>query len=189
MRRVGIYPGTFDPVHAGHISFAKAALASGLDEVILIPEADPRYKTNVTELRHRAAMLRQATEPHERLALQTLRSSRFTIAETLPELQQLFPGAELSFLLGSDVARTLPQWEGLDQLGNTRFVIGMRRTDNTDDVAAIASHMRSQYQVELTLLPAGPATSHAASSTIRSGDRSQLPAEILPYITLHNLYR
>jgi cytidyltransferase-like protein len=53
MKHIGIYPGSFDPVHEGHFAFAKAALETGrLDTVIFLPEMKPRGKPQVTPSNH-----------------------------------------------------------------------------------------------------------------------------------------
>ncbi|HEU5121705.1 MAG TPA: adenylyltransferase/cytidyltransferase family protein, partial [Candidatus Saccharimonadales bacterium] len=68
MRRIGIYSGTFDPVHYGHIAFAASAIrACNLDEVVFLPEPQPRYKAGVTDIAHRLALLTMATAAQSNL--------------------------------------------------------------------------------------------------------------------------
>jgi nicotinate-nucleotide adenylyltransferase len=189
-RRIGIYSGTFDPIHTGHIAFGKAAQdICQLDEVIFIPEATPRAKTAVTPLRHRLAMAEHATNAQDGLRAMTLQSAQFTIAATMPELYRLFPDAELSLLIGSDVARTLShRWEGLDQLEGVGFIIGMRQGDEREEIEAITKQVASRYPVHFTFVPAQKATSHISSSTIRNGHVSHLPVEVTRYAQRNNLY-
>jgi nicotinate-nucleotide adenylyltransferase len=188
-RRIGIYSGTFDPIHTGHIAFGKAAQHAGqLDEIIFIPEANPRGKTSVTPLRHRTAMAEQATDPHVGFRTVTLKSPQFTIAGTMPELYQLFPDTELSLLIGSDVARALDRWEGLEQLAGVRFIIGMRQGDKVKEIEAIARHIASRHQIGFAFVPIQQTTGHISSSTVRNGDASLLPTEIAHYVRLNNLY-
>ena len=189
-RRIGIYSGTFDPIHTGHLAFGRAAQSAGqLDEVVFIPEAVPRGKTLVTPLEHRAEMIRQATAPHTGLRTLTLESPQFTLADTLPELQRHFPDAELSLLIGSDVARTLAyRWEGLEHLAGARFIIGMRSDDKKEDIEDITQPIQLLHQIEFVFVPAEKATSHISSSRARGGDHTQLPTEVVAYIRQNNLY-
>ncbi|HEX5744003.1 MAG TPA: hypothetical protein VFX84_00950 [Candidatus Saccharimonadales bacterium] len=134
--RAGIYAGTFDPVHSGHIAFALQALkAAGLDKVYFLPERRPRGKRQVEHFGHRAAMLGSALEPHPQLEVLELEDTNFSVNRTLPRLRKHFPGAELAFLFGSDVARGLADWSGAERLlKDAEIIIGIRSRDRRDDV-------------------------------------------------------
>jgi len=89
MTRVGIYPGTFDPVHVGHIAFALQAMKSAkLDYLYFLPERSPRRKTDITHYGHRVAMLRRAIRPHVQFGLLDLPTKQFSVLKTLPELRK-----------------------------------------------------------------------------------------------------
>ncbi len=109
--RIGIYSGTFDPVHAGHIAFAlQAATAAGLNRVYFVPERAPRGKRHVTHYAHRVAMIRRATRPYTQLDVLELEDKTFSVAHTLPRLRRDFPQSELVYLCGSDVIAHMAQW-------------------------------------------------------------------------------
>lgn len=140
-QRIGIYAGTFDPVHAGHIGFAlQAAKAARLDRVYFLPERQPRHKHGVEHFGHRVAMLRRALAPHGSFGVLELPDVRFTVERTLRRLRTLFPEAEFVFLLGSDVAVSLSSWPQFDVLlARSEMLIGMREQDELRDIeAAIA---------------------------------------------------
>jgi nicotinate-nucleotide adenylyltransferase len=183
MQRIGIYSGTFDPIHQGHISFAKNALeACQLDAVFFAPEPEPRSKRNVTSLRHRLAMIDKIAEPQ--LKRLRLSSKQFTVRETLPELQRLFPNSRLVFLLGSDVVKSLPYWSDIETLlEKVELVIGLR---DTEPATAIDELFATLPNATYTTLASEHTT--AASSLIRSGDHSATPAAIRNYITQYELY-
>lgn len=126
-RRIGIYAGSFDPVHAGHIGFALQAIqAAKLDEVVFMPERMPRHSPGVEHYAHRIAMLRSAIRPHPRLAVMEMVDRRHSVARTLPQLTALYPGDRLVFLLGSDAAAALPQWPYANQLlRQSELVVGV----------------------------------------------------------------
>lgn len=134
MARIGIYAGTFDPVHAGHLGFALQALAAAkLDKVYFLPERRPRGKQHVEHFGHRVAMLRRAAKPYLQFDVLELVDASFSIKRTLPGLQNRFEGSELVFLFGSDILPKLHTWPQADQLlKNSELVIGLRRDDDRD---------------------------------------------------------
>ena len=141
MKRIGIYSGTFDPVHTGHVTFALQAVeAADLDKVYFMPEREPRQKVGVTHYGHRYAMLQRAVRPHAHLAVLDTTDKHFSVIRTLPRLQQLFPHTEIVLLLGSDVVRYIPQWQHIDTLiKNVSFCIGLRTDAVREDIKRVFS--------------------------------------------------
>lgn len=133
-RRIGIYAGTFDPVHAGHIAFALQAMDHArLDKLYLLPERRPRQKKGVEHFGHRVAMLRKAIQPHPKFEVLELDDVSFSIVRTLPKLRDQFRGDQLVFLFGSDAVVDLPVWPQADRfLKEAELVIGCRTGDDTD---------------------------------------------------------
>ncbi|MEO7364194.1 MAG: nicotinate-nicotinamide nucleotide adenylyltransferase [Candidatus Saccharimonadales bacterium] len=134
--RIGIYAGTFNPVHSGHVAFALQAVeAAELDMIYFMPERRPRAKDDVEHFGHRMAMLRQAIMPHEKLGLLDLVDVNFSVQRTMPRLRQEFPDSQLVFLMGSDVAPGLPDWPHAKQLlANSELVVGVRTGDDSHAV-------------------------------------------------------
>jgi nicotinate-nucleotide adenylyltransferase len=131
-KRIGIYSGTFDPVHAGHIAFAlQAAQTVKLDKVYFMPERRPRYKHGVEHFGHRVAMLRRATKPYRQFDVMETVDISFSVERTLPKLREQFKGAQLVFLAGSDAALQIPTWPLSERLLETsELVIGLRQADS-----------------------------------------------------------
>lgn len=131
-QRIGIYAGTFDPVHAGHVSFALQALqAARLDRIYFLPERRPRGKKGVSHFGHRVAMLRQALEPYQQFDVLELVDISFSVQRTLPQLQKRFKASRLVFLFGSDIVTRLPAWPHSERLlADTEVVVGMRAGDD-----------------------------------------------------------
>ncbi|HVX48132.1 MAG TPA: nicotinate-nicotinamide nucleotide adenylyltransferase [Candidatus Saccharimonadales bacterium] len=140
-RRIGIYPGVFDPVHTGHVTAALQAMEkAGLDELYFLPERRPRAKQGIEHFGHRVAMLRRAATPHPRMDVLELEDVSFTVEHTLRRLRRRFPRAQLVFLFGSDVVPKITTWPRYERLLNScELAVSLR--DN-DKKTALAEEMR-----------------------------------------------
>ena len=138
MKRIGIYSGTFDPVHTGHVAFALQAVeAARLDALYFMPERCPRRDKTPEHFGHRVAMLYRAVRPHRKLRVIEVTSRTFTITKTLPELKKIFPSDQLVFIFGSDIVGYKADWPYFSQLKKTaEFCIGLREGAKEKDVEA-----------------------------------------------------
>lgn len=174
MRRIGIYAGTFDPVHSGHIAFAlQAVQAAKLDEVYFLPERRPRAKQQVEHFGHRVAMLRRALSPHPQFEVLELVDVSFSIERTLPALQKRFPGSQLVFLFGSDVIPGLADWPRAERLLESgELVIGIRSLDDPARLREIIENWAIQPRMLTMFVSYSPEVS---SGLIREALRSGQP--------------
>lgn len=139
MKRIGIYSGTFNPVHAGHVAFALQAMqAAKLDTLYFLPERHPRHKKGVEHFAHRVAMLKQAVRPYPKFDVLELDDISFSVQRTLPKLQVLFAGGELVFLVGSDTVRHMAEWPHSNRLfADVELVVAMRRGQTVNETKQI----------------------------------------------------
>ncbi len=114
--RVGIYGGTFDPIHFGHLILAEQGREQGrLDEVWFVPTAHPPHKEEpgLTRFEQRVEMLALAIAGNPAFRIDELEKERpgpsYT-ADTLEELRRRHPGQEFLLLVGSDTLLDLPHW-------------------------------------------------------------------------------
>lgn len=171
-RRVGIYAGTFDPVHVGHIAFALQAMTvARLDYLYFLPERSPRRKEAVTHYGHRVAMLRRAIRPHANFGILDLSDKHFTVLKSLPAMRRsVGPDARLIFLVGSDVAMYLPTWEHVDTLAReVELCIGLRGSATEGMITRVLLPLFSHTQLYITRAFA----SDVSSSKVRSAIRGQ----------------
>ena len=116
--RVGVFGGTFDPIHLGHLAVARSIQSSlGLDNVIFVPAGQPWLKadTPVSRVKDRVEMLRLALARRRAFELSTIEAERpgpsYTV-DTMETLQrQLGSNADLFFLLGSDALMDIAKWK------------------------------------------------------------------------------
>jgi nicotinate-nucleotide adenylyltransferase len=174
LSRVGIYAGTFDPVHAGHITFALQALeAAGLDKVYFLPERRPRAKHNVEHFGHRVAMLNRAIKPYPEFEVLELVDVNFSVERTLPQLQRQFADDELIFLFGSDVITDLADWPNADRLlANSELVVGLRAQDDNQTLKDMISAWPTQPRAVTMFASWAPDVS---SGTVRAALRQRQP--------------
>jgi nicotinate-nucleotide adenylyltransferase len=171
-RRIGIYPGTFDPIHQGHLAFCLEVIKRDMvDEIILLPERSPRSKPNVASLSERLILLNEATSQFPLVQVVCLKSKQFTVKETLPELNEKFKDATLSLLIGSDIISSLCNWEGLNELLDTMsLVVGMRQADIAAEVKATVEQIGQTQNRSIRYSVVGTAHADVASSRIRAGE-------------------
>jgi nicotinate (nicotinamide) nucleotide adenylyltransferase len=166
MKRVGIFSGTFDPVHKGHIAFALQAIKEAkLDEIYFIPEAKPRRKEGMTHYAHRLAMLEIALKPYQTLKTLELQDKQFSVNKTMPRLKVRFKKTELYLLIGSDSAMHLSdvkQWPNADALlKEIGLIVGLRGEATESDVRAKLKPPAKE------LIIIGTDKKHASSRKIR----------------------
>lgn len=141
--RVGVFGGTFNPVHHGHLLLARDALESlGLSRVILVPNrmSPLRVGETLAPASVRLEMLRAAVRGEDRLEVSDLEIRRegpsYTV-ETLREFSGLLPGARLVFLAGADSLATLDRWVRVDEIFTLAEVVVLPRPGE-DVPAALA---------------------------------------------------
>jgi len=191
-RRIGIYAGTFDPIHAGHLAFALQAIkAAELDEVHFLPERKPRDKQGVEHFGHRVAMLNRAVRPHPQFGVIELVDVSFTVQRTLTTLQKQFPKDQLVFLMGSDVAAALPTWPHTDKLlKSCELVIGIRNTHELEVVQQeIDSWPTKPLAATVFISYAPEVTSSKVRHALRTGEPTTgLLRSVAKYSNKHWLY-
>lgn len=134
LRRVGIYGGTFDPVHNGHLEVARRVLQLfELDEIIFVPACVPPHKrnANITSAFHRFAMVALATEAEQRLLLSTVEldaPDRPYAVDTAERMRTMLGEAtELFILLGADSWLEIKSWHEWERLLTLANFIVMTR--------------------------------------------------------------
>jgi nicotinate-nucleotide adenylyltransferase len=153
-QRIGIYAGTFDPVHAGHIGFALQSLsAAKLDKVYFMPERRPRAKQQVEHFGHRVAMLTRALRPYPEFAAIELVDVSFSVERMLPKLLQMFEGNELIFLFGSDVIPSLADWPyAMEFVKGHELVVALRFSDDRKAIHKIVETWKTEPKA-ITIFP------------------------------------
>ncbi len=122
MRRIGLYGGSFDPVHLGHLLVAQAAMEElGLDRLNFVLAAQspfkPESRPSPAAERLRLLRLALAGQPKYEVDEQEIKRGgiSYTI-DTLHDYARRFPRTELFYLIGADHVASLPGWRGADEV-------------------------------------------------------------------------
>jgi nicotinate-nucleotide adenylyltransferase len=125
IERVGLFGGTFDPIHLGHLILAEAAMEElDLDRIIFIPAGLSPFKTErppMASNNDRLFMLKSAIANESRFSIDERELSRtgpsYTV-ETVREMLDDHPGVRFIYLIGADNLKDLQKWHQIDELRN-----------------------------------------------------------------------
>jgi nicotinate-nucleotide adenylyltransferase len=206
---VGIFGGTFDPVHYGHLRAALEALENlELQDFRLLPAGTPPHRSNTfATAEHRLAMLNLALSRYPDLQVddrEVRREGSSFMVDTLREIRKEVGDAPILMMIGQDAANVLDQWHEWRTLFDLAHLVIMRRPESKYIYSGTLFEQVQPRLVnnpdQLQNSPAGlilplEVTQLAISSTeIRrqicagSSPRFLLPDTVIDYIRDHNLY-
>ncbi len=198
-KKYGIYGGSFDPIHIGHVALADSAVREcGLDKLIFMPAYISPFKQDrhVTDGRDRCRMIETVLKTNSAFCLSRYELNKegpsYTI-ETLRHWEKLLDG-DLYFILGFDSAVQVDKWfEGEEILRNYHLVTARRPdTDYVEGIKIIES-FREKYGAVITVLDMLPvdASSTEIRNLIKEGRHltGLVPPGVEEYIIEHKLYR
>jgi nicotinate-nucleotide adenylyltransferase len=203
MRRVGVFGGTFDPVHLGHLILAEQCREAGrLDEVWFVPAGKPPHKQDheITRFEQRVEMIELAIagQPAFRVdAVERELSGITYTAAVLEELHRRHPGDELFLLIGSDSLNDLPLWYQPQRVVASAALLVMLRTRHPAQSAEQlrqALHLPAETPLHIEYVPQPPVidiASHDLRQRVREGRsiRYLVPRAVECYIQEKGLYR
>ena len=195
--RIGVFGGTFDPIHMGHLIVAEDARAAlDLDKVLFIPAGQPWFKSyrQITEARHRLAMVQLAVKdnPHFDVTdIEVRRSGPSYTVDTLAELREEHSNAELIVILGIDALREIDRWHQPSRVFQMASVAGMARPGATLDPsvlhAAIPGASSRMRLLDSALIDISGTDIRRRASAGQS-IRYRVPVEVERYIYDNGLY-
>lgn len=192
--RLGLFGGTFDPIHLGHLILAEECRdACGLDEVWFIVTATPPHKRGErTSVRHRLAMARLAVEDRPGFAVSEIEAHTdgpHYSYQTIERLRAERPGDELFFLIGADSLNDLPTWRHPERIAREATIVVVNRpgaeTTREPGLGQGVRPFRFVTVPGIGISSTDLRTRVAAGRTIRF----QVPLEVERYIGEHELYR
>ena len=191
--RVGLFGGSFNPPHVGHLAVAEAARdEAALDHVLWMPAATPPHKRDdgLPAAEHRLAMTRLATAGHDAFAVSDLELRRAGVSYTVDTLRALradHPDAEFLLLLGGDSLRQFHTWREPDAILDLAQPLVYPRSGS--DLAAVDPSLRRR--AILLDRPLLDLSSTDVRGLLRAGRSARylVPDAVLAYADEHGLYR
>lgn len=197
-RRVGLFGGTFDPIHYGHLVIAEdARVYLGLDKVYFAPAFQPPHKTlgTYSGFEHRVRMVELAIKSNPRFALSLIETRlpvpSYTVDTVRAFRKELPAGAVLYFIMGMDSLANILTWHKPDELLQLCRIVVAERAGYQVDIASLESKLPGLRQsLELIDTPELSISSTDLQRRIRLGlsVRYQLPTRVEQYIRRHTLY-
>ncbi len=134
--KTGVYGGTFNPVHYGHLRAAEeVADCLDLDRIIFVPAGNtPFYKPDLEDGDHRFNMVSRAIEDNPRFTISDIEiktSGKSFTVDTIGKLKSRYKKSELYFILGIDAFRDLPLWKNPDRLISLSHIVVISRPGYT----------------------------------------------------------
>jgi nicotinate-nucleotide adenylyltransferase len=188
--RIGVMGGTFDPIHHGHlVAASEVAHHFALDEVVFVPTGQPYQKPDATSSEHRYLMTVIATAANPSFRVSRVDIDRtgptFTI-DTLRDLHDQHPGAELFFISGADAIAQILDWKDARELWQLAHFIAVSRPGHPLSVRALP-----EGDVSLLEVPALSISSTDCRRRVEEGSPVWylVPDGVVQYISKHQLYR
>lgn len=190
-QKIGILGGTFNPITNGHLIIAdKAKNTLGLDKIIFIPSGVAPWKTNIASADDRVAMARLATQDTPDFEVSTIETSRagasYTI-DTINQLKQDYPNANLHYICGADSFKDILKYIDGEKLAQTtNFVVFQRPGTDNNDIYKQIIDMQDKYNTKVVTLPG--VSNDISSTMVRKGDLTLVPKSVAEYINNKGLY-
>jgi nicotinate-nucleotide adenylyltransferase len=212
LARTGIFGGSFNPIHYGHLLLADQVVEIlDLDRLLFVPAAEPPHKParGLAPAEHRHAMVQLATASHPRFGVSDIELRRRGPSYTVDTLEALSAsGDELVLLIGSETFLDLLHWHAPQRLVERARLAVVPRTGSAFDpegaaaqkilhgigaepfvsVAEGAAPARGTWLVHAVSLPVSASDIRERVRTGRSA-AFRLPPEVIAYMNEHGLYR
>jgi nicotinate-nucleotide adenylyltransferase len=207
---LGVLGGSFNPPHLGHLALARDAIGElGLVRLLMVPVCVPPHKPPAADdpgPEHRLAMCRALAEGVERLEVSTLeidRGGRSYTIDTLEDVHASHPDAELTLILGADMACTLPAWRRpSDILKLAQLAVAERGSDGPDRagsgdggatserVLEVLRSLNPGARVRMLSMPPVPVSSTMVRERLGAGEPVEdlVGRPVAAYIAEHGLY-
>jgi nicotinate-nucleotide adenylyltransferase len=197
--RLGLLGGTFNPPHIAHLVSAQEAIVQlGLARVLLVPVREPPHKGVEADpgVEHRVEMCRLAAEGDGRLEVSRVEADvpgpSFTVA-TLRRLHEARPGDELTFIVGGDMALSLPSWREPEAILDLADIgVAEREGVRRSDIAERLGELRGgRERVRFFDMPRLDVSSSLIRRHVAAGRpvRYLVPDAVAAYIEQAGLYR
>ena len=198
--KIGVFGGTFNPVHNGHLNMAEGFFRHlGLDRVLMIPVWSPPHKSaaELIDAPLRLEMCRLAARARPWLEISDLeirRQGKSYTVDTLRELSAAYPQASFYLLMGADMFRTMEQWRGFREIiRDATLCCAARHEGELCGMKRFAQELGEKYHAlcRVENIPVLELSSTEIRERLAAGGdvNGCVPPEVLSFIRENGLYR
>ena len=199
MKKYGIFGGSFDPIHYGHLMICEYIKEEmGLDKVIFIPTGNPPHKDLGVSAEDRYEMVRIAISPNPDFEISDIETTRVNLSytvDTIRELKKIYKEEKLYFLIGLDSLFQLKTWKKIGDLSQEiEFVVALRPGYiDKEEINREIDFLRENFGIRINLIktPLYEISSTDLRDRIHEGKslRYLIPKKVLDYIEESGFYK
>lgn len=199
MKKYGIFGGSFNPIHYGHLMICEYIKEEmGLDKVIFIPTGNPPHKDLGVSAEDRYEMVRLAISPNPDFEISDIETTRVKLSytvDTIRELKEIYKEEKLYFLIGLDSLFQLKTWKKIDDLSQEiEFVVALRPGYiDKEEINNEIDFLRENFGTKINLIktPLYEISSTDLRDRIHEGKslRYLIPKKVLDYIEESGFYK
>lgn len=192
-KKVGLYFGTFNPIHAGHLIIANYMVEfSDLDEIwmVVTPHNPFKKKSSLLDNHHRLEMVYKACEDYPKLRPSdiefNLPQPNYTV-NTLVQLEEKHPDTDFSLIMGEDNLKSFHKWKNYEVILEQYSIYVYPRISN----GLVESQFRDNEKISMVPAPIIELSSTFIRKAIKEGKdiRAMLPQKVWDYIDTMNFYK
>ena len=202
MKKIGVFGGTFNPIHNGHIYLTKSAYKLlNLDKVLVIPSGFSYQKSgeNVLSKNIRADMVKLATKDYPYLEysdIEVKKEGNSYTYSTILELKEEYEAAKLYLIIGADTLFNLESWKNPEiLLSNCILGVMLRDDHNKSEIIKMCNYLNEKYNAETEFIDVEKIdiSSTKIRKSIKCGaftnSANELPVKVYNYIIDNGLYK
>ncbi len=199
MEKIGIFGGTFNPIHSGHLMIAEFLREElKLDKVLFIPTGNPPHKDLNVSAIDRYKMVKRAIKTNDKFEVTDIETKRENLSytvDTIRELKLIYRNAKLYFLIGLDTLFQLRTWKKIDELSKEiDFAVALRpKYIDISKINEEISYLQDNFDTNVEIIHTFQLeiSSTDLRKRIRDGKSVKylMPDNVIEYIEENNLYK
>lgn len=199
MKKYGIFGGSFNPIHYGHLMICEYIKEEmGLDKVIFIPTGNPPHKEIEVSAKDRYEMVKTAISPNPDFDISDIETTRVKLSytvDTIRELKEIYKEEKLYFIIGMDSLFQLKTWKKIKDLSSEIEFVVAKRPGYLDDekINREIKYLKENFGTKIILVetPLYEISSTDLRDRIKKGKslRYLIPKKVLNYIEESEFYK
>ncbi len=199
MKKYGIFGGSFNPIHYGHLMICEYIKEEmGLDKVIFIPTGNPPHKDLEVSAKDRYEMVKTAISPNPDFDISDIETTRVKLSytvDTIRELKEIYKEEKLYFIIGLDTLFQLKTWKKIEDLSSEIEFVVAKRPGYLDEekINREIKYLKENFGTKIILVqtPLYEISSTDLRDRIKKGKslRYLIPKKVLNYIEESEFYK